>query len=138
LVIGVLWLLEILIGRLLVVLVLRLLGVVVGYVVCDRWRLAILLIVENRLTNLHIWNRLLVNNWSQRFETGVLNMTNIVLVNRDLLMVHSVFRVRRGVMILEYVVMLSNNSGRSRFLFREAAAAGNTNNDDYEHYDEDY
>ena len=118
--------------------VLRLLRVVVGYVVCDRWRLAILLIVENRLTNLHIWNRLLVNNWSQRFETGVLNMTSIVLMNRDLLMVHSVFCIRRGVMILNYVEMMSNNSVRGRFLFREAAAAGNTNKDDYEHYDEYY
>ena len=65
-------------------------------------------------------------------------MTNIVLVNRDLLMVHSVFRVRRGVMISDYVEMMSNNSVRGRFLFREAAAAGNTNDDDYEHYDEDY
>ena len=110
--------------------VLRLLRVVVGYVVCDRWRLAILLIVENRLTNLHIWNRLLVNNWSQRFETGVLNMTNIVLVNRDLLMVHSVFRVRRGVMISDKVDIMSKSSAaRGRFLFREAAAADNTNKD---------
>lgn len=123
--------------RFLVVLVLRMLRVVVRYVVCDRWRLAILLIVENRLTNLHIWNRLLVNNWSQRFETGVLNMTNIVLVNRDFLMVHSVFEFRRGMMIEYNVVMKRANSDRGRFLFR-AAAAGNTKDDEYERYDEEY
>ncbi len=132
------WLLEILIRRLLVVLVLRLRGVVVGHAVCD-WRcLTVLLVVENRLTDLHIRNRILVNNRSQGFETGVLNITYIVLVNRDLLMVYREITLRRGVMIVDYIVMLSNNSGRSRFLFGEAATAGNTKKDNGDQYDENY
>ena len=58
----ILGLLEILIGRLLVVEVLLLLRVMVWHAVCD-WRgLTILLIVENGLTNLHVWDRLSVDN----------------------------------------------------------------------------
>jgi len=63
-------------------------------------------------------------------------MTNIVRVNRDLFMVHSVFISGRWWMIMEYAVqLLSYNSGGGfgRSLFREDAAAHDNNNNDKDH-----
>ena len=79
--------LEILIDGLLIVLVLLLGGVVVGHTIYDGRCLTVLLILEDRLTDLNTGNGLSVNDWRQRFKTGVLNMTSVMMVDCDFLMV---------------------------------------------------
>ena len=66
-------LLEIGVNRLLVVVILLLRRVVVRNSLNDGRRLAILLVLEDRLANLQSWERFPLNNRRQGLETSVLD-----------------------------------------------------------------